>query len=263
MSGSVSFDRAAEIYDRTRVTDPDALRETIDVLEGELDRGGDGPMLEVGVGTGALALPLAARGVPVVGVDLAPAMLALLRAKPGGDRVAVAVADATRLPFDDGAFAGAYARWVLHLIPAWRDVVDELCRVVRPGGVVLIEPGGYRRDRLEIWRMIDRELGRAVRHVGLDVHERGFADLDAAFAVRGATARDLPPIDVRASETLAGFLEQARAKAFSWTWRVGDRDLARGLDAVEARARERYGDDLASVASEIEMLWRAYDLPPG
>jgi SAM-dependent methyltransferase len=261
VSDSVSFDRAADVYDRTRVTDPDALRETIDVLARELGRGGDGPVLEIGVGTGALAIPLGARGLTVVGVDLAPAMLARLHAKPGGDRVAVAVADATRLPFDEDAFAGAYARWVLHLIPAWRDVVDELCRVVRPGGVVLIEPGGYRCDRLEIWHRIGLELGRTVRHVGLDVHDRGFVDLDAAFRARGATPRDLPPIDVRASETLAGFLEQARAKAFSWTWRVDDEDLARGLDAVEAWARDRYGDDLGSVASEVQMLWRAYDLP--
>ncbi|MET9030628.1 class I SAM-dependent methyltransferase [Nocardia sp. NPDC004168] len=49
----------------------------------------DGPALEFGIGTGRIALPLAARGVPVHGIDTSPAMLARLRAKAGGDEIAV------------------------------------------------------------------------------------------------------------------------------------------------------------------------------
>ncbi len=52
-----------------------------------------GPMLELGIGTGRLALPLAARGVEVHGVDASEAMVARLRAKPGGDRIPVVVGD--------------------------------------------------------------------------------------------------------------------------------------------------------------------------
>jgi SAM-dependent methyltransferase len=54
---------------------------------------GDGRVLELGIGTGRLALPLAARGVPVSGVDASEAMVAELRKKPGGDTVDVLVAD--------------------------------------------------------------------------------------------------------------------------------------------------------------------------
>ncbi|MEV6257004.1 class I SAM-dependent methyltransferase [Nocardia sp. NPDC051929] len=53
----------------------------------------DGPALEFGIGTGRIALPLAARGVPVHGIDTSPAMLARLRAKAGGDEIAVTVGD--------------------------------------------------------------------------------------------------------------------------------------------------------------------------
>src|SRR3954447_16304815 len=54
---------------------------------------GDGPALELGVGTGRIALPLARRGVHVHGVDLSPAMLAQLQAKPGAEDVAVTIGD--------------------------------------------------------------------------------------------------------------------------------------------------------------------------
>ena len=54
---------------------------------------GDGPALELGIGTGRIALPLAERGVRVDGIDLSEAMVARLRAKPGGDRLDVTVGD--------------------------------------------------------------------------------------------------------------------------------------------------------------------------
>jgi SAM-dependent methyltransferase len=54
---------------------------------------GGGRALELGIGTGRLALPLAARGVEVYGIDAAPAMVAQLGAKPGGDRIEVTIGD--------------------------------------------------------------------------------------------------------------------------------------------------------------------------
>jgi SAM-dependent methyltransferase len=54
---------------------------------------GDGAVLELGVGTGRVALPLSARGVPVHGIDLSEAMVARLRAKPGAERIRVTIGD--------------------------------------------------------------------------------------------------------------------------------------------------------------------------
>ena len=255
--GSVNFDRAAAYYDRTRMTDPAALTETLAVLEREIV--GRGRVLEIGVGTGALAVPLWERGVGVVGVDVSTAMLAQLRGK--SSTMPVVAGDATGLPFREDAFGGAYARWVLHLIPAWRDVVRELARVVRPGGVVVIEPGGYRGDWLDVWERIERELGPAVRHIGLDVHEGDFTELDDAFAEHGATPRDAPRVNVRSADTLGAFFDQARDRSFSWTWRIEPDALKAGIDAVETWAHQRYGDDLDRVGSQMQMVWRIYDLP--
>lgn len=62
-----------------------------------------GPALELAIGTGRIALPLAARGVVVDGIDISTAMIARLRGKPGGDRLAVTVGD-----FADVPVPGAY-----------------------------------------------------------------------------------------------------------------------------------------------------------
>lgn len=72
--------------------DPDVLDPTVDLLA---DLAGDGAALELAVGTGRVALPLAARGVAVTGIDLSAAMLEQLRAKPGADTVTVVEGDMT------------------------------------------------------------------------------------------------------------------------------------------------------------------------
>ena len=59
---------------------------------------GRGPVLELAIGTGRIALPLAARGIRVDGVDISPAMIAQLRAKPGGDEIAVTVGNFADMP---------------------------------------------------------------------------------------------------------------------------------------------------------------------
>jgi SAM-dependent methyltransferase len=60
-----------------------------------------GPALELAIGTGRIALPLAAHGIRVDGIDISPAMVARLRAKPGGDALAVTMGDFSDVGVDD------------------------------------------------------------------------------------------------------------------------------------------------------------------
>lgn len=255
--GSVSFERAAEVYDRTRLTDPTELARALEVLDGLLP---PGPVLEIGVGTGAIAVPLAERGRRVVGVDLSTAMLERLRAKDGTDRVRVVLADVTRLPIADGAFGGGYCRWVFHLIASWRAAVRELCRAVAPGGVVIVEPGGYTGGWREVWLRFVEELGPPAEPVGLDARG-GYGDLDDAFAACGATKREVIETPMQLDSSLQRFLEEAAARNFSWTWRSTDADLTRAVAAVRGWAIERYGPDLTQPFSpDAPQSWRVYDL---
>ncbi|MFN2588949.1 MAG: class I SAM-dependent methyltransferase [Actinomycetota bacterium] len=118
MSDSIRFDRAVDYYDRTRALTPGTEERMVEVLARELQ--GRGRFLEIGAGTGRIALPLRAAGVDVFGVDLSAPMLERLLSK---GTAPVVLGDATRLPFRDRSFGAALAVHVLHLIPAWRGAI--------------------------------------------------------------------------------------------------------------------------------------------
>jgi hypothetical protein len=84
--------------------DPAVVDPAVELLA---ELAGDGGALELGIGTGRLALPLSDRGVRVAGIDSSPAMVERLRAKPGSDRIKVEIGDfsSTRV---DGEFALVY-----------------------------------------------------------------------------------------------------------------------------------------------------------
>lgn len=90
---SFGADTAAHYDDQPRGDE----QEAVELLE-RLAAGG--PALELAIGTGRIALPLAARGVRVDGVELSPPMVARLRAKPGGERLAVTVGDMADVPVE-------------------------------------------------------------------------------------------------------------------------------------------------------------------
>ena len=96
----------AEVYDRStgEEFDPSVIAATVDFLA---QLAGDGRALELGIGTGRIALPLARRGVRVQGIDLSQPMVDQLRAKPGGAEIDVSIGDfsTTRV---DGEFSLAY-----------------------------------------------------------------------------------------------------------------------------------------------------------
>ena len=109
MASVVWGEDIARVYDSTSAAmfDPAVVDPAVDVLA-ELARAG--PALEFAVGTGRLALPLSARGVPVHGIELSPHMAAQLRAKTGGDAVAVTVGDMTTTRVG-GTFTLVYLVW--------------------------------------------------------------------------------------------------------------------------------------------------------
>ncbi|MEV0281156.1 class I SAM-dependent methyltransferase [Streptomyces sp. NPDC050610] len=136
-------ERVAAKYDESSgdMFEPGVVGRTVEVLE-ELT--GGGRALELGVGTGRIALPLAERGVAVHGIDMSRAMVARLRAKPGGDAVGVTIGDfaTTRV---DGTFSLVYLLYntIMNLttqaaqVACFRNAADHL----EPGGRFVIEVG--------------------------------------------------------------------------------------------------------------------------
>jgi SAM-dependent methyltransferase len=105
---------------------------------------GDDPVLELGIGTGRIALPLVRRGVRVAGIDLSAAMVAKLREKTGGEDIPVAIGDfaTTRI---DGTFSLAYLVFntINNLTTQDRQVAcfENVAAHLEPGGCFVIEVG--------------------------------------------------------------------------------------------------------------------------
>jgi hypothetical protein len=135
--------RVAATYDdpTSREFDPAVVAATVDVLAG---LAGSGRALEFAVGTGRIALPLAARGVPVHGIDMSRAMVARLRAKPGGDTIGVTFGDfaTTRVP---GTFSVVYLVFntIMNLTTQAAQVAcfGNAAAHLEPGGCFVIEVG--------------------------------------------------------------------------------------------------------------------------
>lgn len=256
-SGSTSFDRAAAYYDETRGLTDEAVRRQTDLLAGELR--GRGRTLEVGVGTGQVALPLSEGGIPMAGLDLSEPMVRVLVRKAGGVPFPVVVGDATRMPFEDGSFGAGLARWVFHLIASWRRALEELVRVVSPGGVLVILLGSYGTGpRAQVQDRFNELLGLPNEPVGImwGDHET----LDRAMTDLGATPRELPVLTDVDAQPLSVFLDGIDANRYSWTWRVPADELARLAPEVRAWAQERFGPLDRTAPHRFELAWRAYDL---
>lgn len=252
---SVSFDRAAGYYDATRGLPADIATQVTEVLVGEL--AGRGRCLEVGVGTGRIARPVADRGVPLVGADTAAAMLdRLVRSTDGRMPFPLVRADAAHLPFRDASFGAVLFSHVLHLVSEWETVVDEAMRVVVPAGCLLVDFGGW---TLAPWSARAEAI---LREHGIERVRPGVSAAEPVAAhLRGrATRRPLTPIRMRVPRSLAQDLTDWQAQIHAWTWSYPPEQMAGACDAVRAWATAdgRSLDEVVQLDRVIQ--WWAFDL---
>src|SRR3954470_12604745 len=164
---AAGYDDPADVMFQPAGIDP-----VVDLL---VELAGGGRALELGIGTGRIALPLAARGVPVHGIELSRAMAARLRAKPGGDAVPITIGDFATARAD-GPFSVAYVVFntIGNLTTQAEQVAcfGNVAAHLRPGGRFVIEVGVP-----DLRRLPPGETYRAF-HVGED--SWGFDEYDVA-----------------------------------------------------------------------------------
>jgi SAM-dependent methyltransferase len=151
---------------------------------------GSGRALELGIGTGRIALPLAQRGVPVHGIELSRAMVERLRAKPGGDEIGVSIGDFATTTVDE-AFSVAYLIFntIMNLTTQAAQVAcfRNVARHLEPGGCFVVEVGVPGLQRLP--------PGETIRAFHVSETRWGFDEIDVA--TQGLTSHHFEIVDGR------------------------------------------------------------------
>ena len=183
-------ERVAARYDESsaEMFEPQAVDPVVDLL---VELAASGSALELGIGTGRIALPLARRGVRVHGIELSKAMAAKLRAKPGGEDIGVTIGDFATTTVD-GTFSVAYLVFntILNLttqaqqVECFRNVAAHL----EPGGCVVVEVLVPDLQRLP--------AGETIRPFHVSDTRWGFDEYDVA--AQGLTSHHLWIVDGRA-----------------------------------------------------------------
>jgi SAM-dependent methyltransferase len=165
-------ERVAERYDESspEMFDAAVVDPAVDFLA---DLAGEGAALELGIGTGRIALPLSQRGIPVHGIDLSEAMVARLRAKPGGDAIPVEIGDFATTTVE-GTFTVAYLVFntINNLTTQEEQVAcfQNVAAHLEPGGCFVIEVGIPQLQRLPPGETV-RPFDVSPKHLGFDEYD--------------------------------------------------------------------------------------------
>ncbi|MFO7322731.1 MAG: class I SAM-dependent methyltransferase [Chloroflexota bacterium] len=257
MRSSVTFEHAADYYDQTRAFPPGEEQHAADVIARAGRLKATDRVLEIGVGTGRIALPLARRVRKLVGVDLARPMMERLQAKRTEEAVALVEGDATRLPLASSSFDAVLSVHVLHLIPDWQAAVAEIARVLKPGAPYIHAwtENFHRNSWWEAWNAATPE--QTASGFGLKSHqhrtfltELGWRPLDQEYAHA-----------YRYLKSPSQFLDQLRQRLWSSTWDLTDEQLEAGIAAVRERMLEETDDLDTPIEHTTHFIARAY-LPP-
>jgi SAM-dependent methyltransferase len=212
-------ERVAARYDESsaEMFDPAVVDPVVDLL---VELAGGGRALELGIGTGRIALPLAQRGVPVYGIELSKAMAAKLRSKPRGEDIGVTIGDFATTTVD-GTFSVAYLVFntISNLttqeaqVACFRNVAAHL----EPGGCFVIEVSVPELQRLP--------PGETIRAFHMSATRWGFDEYDVAR--QGLTSHHFWIVDGRVESV---------SMPFRYTW-PSELDLMAQLAGMTLRDR--------------------------
>ena len=236
-------ERLAERYDETSADmfDPAKVDPVVEFLAG-LASGG--PALELGIGTGRIAVPLAKRGIRVHGIDLSEAMVAQLRRKPGADRIGVTIGDFATATVEE-RFSVAYLVFntIMNLtsqdeqVACFRNVAAHL----RPGGCFVIEVGIPDLQRLPPGETV-RAFTVTPERLGFDEYEIATQGLishhywieDGELEVFAAPFRYVWPAELDLMARLAGM--SLRERWSGWNREPFTSDSRQHVSVWEKRA---------------------------
>jgi ubiquinone/menaquinone biosynthesis C-methylase UbiE len=239
MNTSQSFDRAAHIYDQTRLLPEPTATHGIQAI---LDiTGPEALILDAGTGTGRISIPLLKRGARLVGCDLSMKMLLRLQEKFSSAQLAQA--DAAGLPFPENQFDALLTVHVMHLVSPWREALREFKRVLKPGGSYLnirtYESVGLslREQIRDFWRSWVTARGIDVRHPGVQNREELLQELQ----IMGTNVMEVEVVRYTHIYTLREELERYQTRVYSDTWKIPEAIFEQSVQELRSRIVGNYG----------------------
>lgn len=238
-----SFDRVAHVYDETRGLPRDVERAIAGgIARLVFDVSPEPRLLEVGIGTGRIAVPLAAEGIAITGVDISPKMLAQLLAKRRD--IDVMLAEASRPPLHDDVFDALLFVHILHLVPDPEATLRATLPLLRRGGLVL-----YGGDDGQVGRRAEAEA--IIRRAALDISGIALSEWETRDRVgemvravlRGCCTdvRDVTLARWKRRGTGRRMLERLERQDYSSSWKIPPDDVRAIVERVAPELAELYG----------------------
>jgi len=281
---SFSFDPIAHRYDATRGYPGDIAQQITRRIDQLIGATPQTAFLELGIGTGRIAFPLASLGRNYTGVDISTKMLEVLVEKlrqqhwqegqrPWGDlpdeaverrcevrrfthpeppaSMRLVVSDITQLPFQDASFDVVIAVHVLHLVDGWQRAVREAVRVLRPGGLMLNCWDEYGKSDVQLissqWRTMIEASGVSINRPGSASH-RQVVELLRTLDLQAYTECLL---QWEQSATPRAAIERIVKREWSSTWMVPDDIFAASAERLWQWANDYYGAEI-DVERQVE-----------
>lgn len=256
---SIVFDRATSYYDRTRGLPPEAEIGLAEVLREHTALGPGSRVLELGVGTGRIALPLMRHNrYHYTGVDLSAEMMQVLRGKLGDLRIALLRADVARLPLRSQQFAAVVAVHVFHLVGEWSQAMDEVRRVLRPGGL-LLHGYNHHRESSPVAELRNKltELSEPSSAL-VSTSMLAWPQIEAELAQRFGSSRECATASWTVHTTARALIGQFQSRIWSQTWSLSDEQLSEAARQASDWAAQRFGGLDAPLAGEQQFRWKMY-----
>lgn len=215
-------------------------------------------VLEIGIGTGRIAISVAEHVDRLFGIDLSVEMMNKLRLKLSNSRlqIEIAQANARDLPFASEFFDVAYAVHVYHLVADWRNAILDARRVLKPGGKFVVS--FHKRDEHSPNMVLRARMREMAREYGVNTRRPGSQSEDE---ILGEIVKwDPSPRIVATSvweeeENVAEILDELDRQIFSETWMVPREVMDKVMPRLREWAKEEYGDPAPPVRANYESRW--------
>ncbi|MBE9005217.1 class I SAM-dependent methyltransferase [Fortiea sp. LEGE XX443] len=263
MKKSNYYDNIAPIYDQTRWLTETIAEEVADFILDFVCATPETSFLEPGVGTGLNVIPFVKRGYSVTGIDVSEQMLHQCRQKLNGNpsNLQLIQGDASQLPFPDNSFDIVLTVHMLHTISDWKRFLDEIERVLKPGGFYLncqwITPParkefeGYFREVLSKYKEL-KPQSQPVNTAREEVNVEGY------LRQKGYVSNYLVAKEWTVSNTVEELINFFQLRAYGLCWVTSDENFDLSINEFKEFCIKHYSSLEKIISSEAKFEIWAY-----